>query len=175
MEHPFDERFRPAGPRGPRLAAHPIISAVILADHGVGSLRACLDSLIAQSGGLDFEIVVVRDGSELEGRSELEAVHPSVRFIPVPSDAGLAQRRAAGMAAAHGDIVTFIEERRLASFQWMSRLPWSRERETSSQHTMGDSTRSTSRQSSTAGHESYSPPYASFSTGGSPDEHEPVA
>ncbi len=175
MEQPTEAAHSPAGPRAPRLSADPIISAIVLSDRGPVSLEACLDSLIAQSGELDVEIVVVRATSDVEQRHALKAAHPSVRFVFVPAGAGNAQLRAAGMAAAAGDIITFIDQQQLSSIRWLTRLPWSRERQRPGPlQVKSTDARANSHPTSSAERESPTPPYASFSSGRGPDERETV-
>jgi CDP-glycerol glycerophosphotransferase (TagB/SpsB family) len=74
-------------------------------------LRACLDSILAQSFA-DFEIIAVDDCSpdhSGEILDEYAASDPRVRVIHLPKNVGLGLAREAGIAEATGEYLLFVD------------------------------------------------------------------
>ncbi|MFF8730182.1 CDP-glycerol glycerophosphotransferase family protein [Streptomyces sp. NPDC015171] len=76
-----------------------------------GFLRECLDSVLGQSFG-DFELIAVDDcspdgcGAILDEYAERD---PRVRVLHLPENVGLGRARNAGMPAASGDYLFFLD------------------------------------------------------------------
>lgn len=100
----------------------PPLSVVVAPVSGGRGLPAALDALAAQRDAPPFEVVVPVDAS-VAGLDALRARHPQVRFVAVDgtdelaasADPGVAhlaidRRRAAGLAAARGDLVALTDE-----------------------------------------------------------------
>src|SRR5262245_9513907 len=88
----------------------PLVTLVVLSYNHRSFLRDCLDSIFAQEGGHDFEVVLVddasTDGSEAVVR---EYDDPRLRFIRHPANAGHAATVADGLRAARGQYVARID------------------------------------------------------------------
>ncbi len=89
----------------------PVISVIIPARNEEVSLGACLESLVSQSG-VDFEIIVVDDGSTDRTRTIAESF-PQARVIaPLPmlhGACGKAYACAAGASIARGEWLLFTD------------------------------------------------------------------
>lgn len=102
---------RPAGSlaaqaNAPRVAPTPAVSVVVLAHHGGAALEACLSDLRAQQGTRPYELVVVGADPACYPLAGLPASSPPVIWMP---DAGAQGLRAAGLAAASGTLVAFVD------------------------------------------------------------------
>lgn len=88
-------------------AVAPEVSVVLPAWNRAGTLRAAMDSVLAQ-GGPPLELIVVDDGSE-DATAEVAASHPDprVRLIRLDANSGATAARNAGIAAARAPWVAF--------------------------------------------------------------------
>jgi GT2 family glycosyltransferase len=96
----------------------PRVSAIVCTHNGARTLPACLDAL----GRLDYpnyEVIVVDDGSTDE--TAMIAARPEVRLINT-SHQGLAAARNAGLAAATGAIVAYIDDDAYPDSDWLHYL-----------------------------------------------------
>ncbi|WP_111560048.1 glycosyltransferase family 2 protein [Paracoccus sediminilitoris] len=82
-------------------------SIVICTRRRPRDLANCLDSLSTEIAG-DRDIVVVDNGPDPETRAVVEA-HPGVRYVTEPTP-GLSRARNAGVLAARGDVVVFVDD-----------------------------------------------------------------
>jgi len=83
-----------------------LVSVVLPTFQRARTLRASVESLLAQVG-VDFEILVVDDGSTDDTQAVLAAVrHPRLRVLRVPHG-GVARARNAGIAASDTPFVAF--------------------------------------------------------------------
>jgi glycosyltransferase involved in cell wall biosynthesis len=91
------------------LALRPKVTVVIPVFNRVDDVGRALDSVLAQTFR-DFEIVVVDDGST-DGSADFVASRGSakVRLIRLPDNRGAAAARNAGVAAATGRYVAFLD------------------------------------------------------------------
>lgn len=93
-----------------RSSTTPRLSVVIPVYNVEEYLRECLDSLLGQSF-TDFEAVLVDDGST-DGSAALAQryvrMDPRLRLVRQPN-AGLSAARNAGVRAAHGEYLTFLD------------------------------------------------------------------
>jgi O-antigen biosynthesis protein len=106
------------GPLPPPLEQHPKVSVVVPAYNAAATLGACLDSL-AHLNYPDYETVVVDDGStdstgEVAARAGVRALRGQHR--------GLAAARNAGIEAAAGSCVAFIDADARADRDWLYHL-----------------------------------------------------
>ena len=111
----------PPGQRSVRRSSAPAISVVVASLRERKFLERCLDSLLPQCAEVNAEVVVARKGPthELEG---LKRGYPWVTLVAGPWGAGTAELRAAGMAAATGDVVAIIEDDREVESNFMRQL-----------------------------------------------------
>lgn len=87
-----------------------MISVVIPAYNSEKTVKRCLDSLLKQTYH-DLELIVVDDGSSdktAELVSEMIQTDPRIRLIR-QQNAGVSAARNAGMDAAQGDLLTFVD------------------------------------------------------------------
>jgi glycosyltransferase involved in cell wall biosynthesis len=108
----------PPGARARRLADAPLVSVVVASRAERTLLDACLGALLPQCSRLGAELVVARAGSTVD----LEAAYPAATWIAAPADASLPALRAAGMAAAEGDVVALTEDHCLPAPDWLDRI-----------------------------------------------------
>ncbi len=89
-------------------------------------LRRALDSLLAQTGlaGRTLEIIVADNSADLSAQATVAAIPTPaipIRLVGVPA-IGVANARNAGVAAAAGDWVAFLDDDEEAAPDWLSEL-----------------------------------------------------
>jgi len=84
-----------------------VISVIVPARQAVSVLPACLDAIGASTRAPD-EVIVVVDGPCGDGTAEVASRH-GVRVLPLPQRHGPGGARNAGVAAARGEIVVFVD------------------------------------------------------------------
>lgn len=87
--------------------AAPAVSVVIPAYNAAWCVRRAIDSVLAQTFD-DFELIVVDDGSTDDTRAVLETYGDRIRIEGKPNG-GLSSARNAGIAAATGRYVAFLD------------------------------------------------------------------
>lgn len=108
----------------------PLLSVVVTIVEGGAALPRLLEGLRAQVGGPPLEVLVPHDAS-VGSLAELQARFPEVTFLslgqvptehPVSTAAGQHElydrRRAAGLAAATGELVAILEDRGVPRPDW---------------------------------------------------------
>ena len=89
----------------------PKVSVVMAVYNGEAYLREAIDSILAQTLA-DFEFLVVDDGSR-DGSADItreyECRDERVRLLSLPQNMGMADARNAGIKAATGEFVTFMD------------------------------------------------------------------
>ena len=101
----------------------PLLSVVVTVVEGGAALTRCLDALSAQTARSAMEVVVAFDDA-IADVACLESRYPWVRFVRMGPAAGgggsrnafadhglYERRRAAGLCAAHGQLVAILEDR----------------------------------------------------------------
>ena len=86
----------------------PTITTVIPAHNAAPYLGACLDSVLGQSGPFRHEVVVVDDAST-DATAEIAAARDAVRLLQLPVNRGPSAARNAGIDAASGSYVAFLD------------------------------------------------------------------
>jgi len=94
-------------------AGAPLVSVVIPTHDGGAYLREAVESAAAQTLG-DLEILVVDDATKDEASLRAVEAMPSldarVRLLRMPENAGVAAARNAGIEAARGELVAFLDD-----------------------------------------------------------------
>ena len=83
------------------------VSIIIVNYNTLHVLRPCLDSIIEQTTGLDYEIIVVDNGST-DGSIEMLADDKRVLFIPTGENLGFGKANNKGLEHAKGKYIFFL-------------------------------------------------------------------
>ncbi|MBI2821052.1 MAG: glycosyltransferase family 2 protein [Acidobacteria bacterium] len=114
-------------PTGPAWKRHapPKVSIVIVAFNNLVYNRICLESVLANTAGEDFEIVVVDNGST-DGTDEylrkLRRRHAPVEVISTRCNLGFAPAVNRGLARARGELLVLLNNDTLVPPAWLPRL-----------------------------------------------------
>lgn len=105
-------------------AALPFVSVVVPAHNGADSIRRCLEPLLAQTyPPRRFEIIVVDDGSTDDvadvARAALAGGSVAFQVLRKEKNSGPASARNAGIHAARGDLIAFIDADCVAEPDWL--------------------------------------------------------
>lgn len=90
------------------VCAQPLVTVVIPAFDASNHLRECLYSVLAQAVSVPVEIIVVDDAST-DDTAEVAASCPNVRLLRLAANAGPSRARNAGIEAARGELVAFLD------------------------------------------------------------------
>jgi glycosyltransferase involved in cell wall biosynthesis len=98
-----------------RIPPKPKLSVVVATLNRVGKLRKCVECLLGQKTQLNFELIVVDNGSTDETSAYLEAIvrkeHTHVQVVTTRErKRGLAAARNSGWKISRGDIVAFTDD-----------------------------------------------------------------
>ena len=88
----------------------PLISVIVPVYNGQDYLTGCIESIENQTCG-QLEIIIVNDGSTDRTAAvcdSLQAAYDNVRILNL-DDKGVSAARNAGMAAAAGEFITFVD------------------------------------------------------------------
>ena len=89
------------------LQHHPLSLTIIIVNYNSAALiKAAIESVIQNTKLVSYEIIIVDNSSEGEGRMDILKSFPNVRWIDMGYNAGFARANNAGMKAAHGN--TFL-------------------------------------------------------------------
>lgn len=94
--------------RNSRPADAPTLSIVIVTWNCSVLMRACLDSIAANAGSVDREIIVVDNASTDDTLAVIAARYPQVRVIANATNLGFARASNQGLQAAHGELVCLL-------------------------------------------------------------------
>lgn len=84
------------------------LSIIIVNWNSKDYLRKCITSILAETAGLDYEIIVI-DAASYDGcDAMLERHFPQVRFIQSEVNSGFARANNTAYAASHGDTLLFL-------------------------------------------------------------------
>ena len=86
----------------------PRVSVIVPVYNRRDAIRPTLDSVSAQTYA-DCEVVVVDDGSTDDVLAMLRADYPNVRTIRLERNSGVSVARNRGVAAAHGELIAFLD------------------------------------------------------------------
>jgi glycosyltransferase involved in cell wall biosynthesis len=94
----------------------PSVSVVICAHNAAATLDECLSHACALDYP-EFEIIVVDDGSSDE-TGDIIRRHPGADLLPIPHS-GLSAARNAGLAAAAGDLIAYLDSDAYPPPEWL--------------------------------------------------------
>ena len=114
-------RGLPPGERIMRLASEPRHTIVVAASGPRARLEALLRMLVPACLSRRTELVVARACSPEEYR-ELAGTFPAVLFMPAADGSTPRQLRALGLTAADGDVVTFADDDRTLTPEWVAEV-----------------------------------------------------
>ena len=103
-------------------------SFIVIAYNEERNIARTLESILAQDGLSDYEVIVVNDGSKdrtLEVVNIIAQQHTSVRVVDLQPNQGRGAARAAGVAAAKGKYFAFVDADISLPNDWLKRcLPY---------------------------------------------------
>ncbi len=98
----------------------PVISVVIPTFNRGESLRATLNSILAQETGVGYEILVV-DNNSSDATREVACSFSRVRYV-FEGRQGLCHARNSGIENANGDVIAFVDDDVIADPRWLQQL-----------------------------------------------------
>ncbi len=98
----------------------PRIAVVISAWRAAGTIRACLDSLAAQSYG-DFEVQLV-DGGPDHAVQSAAADYPFVHYTRIDEFCTMHRKRNVGVAQSNSELIVFSDPDIVADAEWLQQL-----------------------------------------------------
>lgn len=97
------------------------VTVVVIAYNEEARIAGCLAALLAQQNCPPFEIVVVNDGSSDRTAQIAARFGPPVKVLTLDENRGRGAARAAGVAAADGGIVGFVDADVHVPANWLRR------------------------------------------------------
>lgn len=117
----FVDARRGAVRRPARAPGRPRISLVVASSDPDERLASYLEALLPRCRVLGVEVVVACPG-DTSDYPDLVAAFPGVRFIAAPAGSTIAALKAAGMAAAGGDVVGLTDDAESVGADWLHAL-----------------------------------------------------
>ena len=102
----------------------PVVSLIVIAYREAARIEATLHAILAQIDAPSFEVIVVDDGSPdatAEIVAKLAAADPRVALLRLPANIGRGLARGAGIAAARGRFVGFVDADITLPPDWLTR------------------------------------------------------
>ncbi|MDR2680556.1 MAG: glycosyltransferase family 2 protein [Tannerella sp.] len=85
------------------------LSVIIITWNSQRDVAPCLDSVLASTGHMSVEIIVVDNGSADGTRGILQSYGARINFIPLDKNRGVAFARNTGLKAATGELVWILD------------------------------------------------------------------
>lgn len=112
-------------PAGEGRAVPPRASVIVVTYNNLVFNRLCLESVILNTSGPAYELVVVDNGST-DGTAEylegLAALHPAVRVLRNSENRGFGPAANQGLAAARGDVLVLLNNDTIVTPGWLGRF-----------------------------------------------------
>jgi glycosyltransferase involved in cell wall biosynthesis len=99
----------------------PVVSVVVPTRGRAAYLEVTLDSLLAQRGGIPYEIVVVADGAA-DATAQAVAARPGVRYVVHRERRGLNAARNTGLRESAAALIAFVDDDVLVPPGWLEAL-----------------------------------------------------
>ena len=93
----------------PGQGATGLVSVIIPTYRRPEAVRSAVRSALAQTWS-QVEVLVISDGPDPQTRVAVEGLDPRLRYLELPSNAGPAAARNAGVEASHGEWLTFLDD-----------------------------------------------------------------
>jgi GT2 family glycosyltransferase len=103
----------------------PEVSVVVVAHDHVEFTALCLESVLAATDNVPFEVVVVDNGSTDRTAPYLQALRrldPRVRFVRLDENGGFGRGTNAGIAVARGRVIVLLNNDTIVGSGWLRRL-----------------------------------------------------
>ena len=84
------------------------LSVIIVAYFNADLLEQCILSVLQNTVGISFEMIIVSNGFDKNEKIRLQARYQQVRWIDMPYNAGFARANNAGMRSASGDLFLLL-------------------------------------------------------------------
>jgi GT2 family glycosyltransferase len=99
-----------------------LASVIVLNWNGLDVLGPCLAAIEANTGELDYEVIVLDNGSEEAGIEAVVQPHPRVRLIKEPVNHGFSRGNNIAVRHARGEFVAFLNNDTLPRPGWLEPL-----------------------------------------------------
>jgi len=122
LETPIDERVRKCAVVGD---GRPAVSIVVVTLDGLAFSRLCLESLLAGSSAIDYDVIVIDNGStdgSIRYLNDLSKHDGRVRVSCNGRNIGFAAAVNRGVALARGDIVILLNNDTIVPEGWLERI-----------------------------------------------------
>jgi hypothetical protein len=105
-----------------------LVSVVLVTRNRATHLGAAVASVLAQTHG-EVELLVVDDASEDDTAGLLAAIEdPRLRVVRLSAQVGASAARNAGLDAATGDVVAYLDDDNLMAPEWLQAVAWAFDR-----------------------------------------------
>lgn len=98
-----------------------MISVIVPSYEATGTIVACLESLLAQETGEEFEVLVVNSSAD-RTVALIQARFPTVQAFQLPARAFAGTARNTGVEHSKGELLTFIDSDCTAPPDWLERI-----------------------------------------------------
>lgn len=102
----------------------PSASVVVIAYNEENRIGPCLDALLTQETSIDYEVIVVDDGSRddtVHVVEKLQVNHPNLRILSFPSNRGRGAARRAGQDVSSSPWIGFVDADVVVPSNWLDR------------------------------------------------------
>lgn len=119
------KRLEPMPPQTAREAESPRASIVVVTFGDLVPTKLCIESVLRNTDGPAYELIVVDNGSDPDARLYLGSIasgHRHVRALFNSANAGFARACNRGLAAARGDVLVLLNNDTVVPPKWLERL-----------------------------------------------------